>query len=129
MEEINNLKMETVREELKTRKAIAQNKRPSRLGNMGFGFGGEGRPQRVRGTAYSQRTPRMNEQSFGSIGMGDWSGSGLDASFGGGGFGSGMEGFGSGLDNMFGNIPKEKPRKGKSQGYQRSGLEDMFGVS
>ncbi len=99
-DEIKQLKLNTVREELKTRKQIAKTKRPSRF--SGFG-GGESRQP-----SYRRSSSHNDEGSFLFGGSNNKGGSFLD--------------FNSGPSlGMFGGGQEKKSRKN-----QRSGLEEMF---
>jgi hypothetical protein len=105
-EEIKQLKLNTVRDELKTRQRIAKQRRPSRFSGFGGGrFAGGG------GQSSGRRSRPSNDESGSFL-------------FGGGtSKGSGFLDFDSGLSlSMFGGGGQEKKR-GKNQ---KSGLEELF---
>lgn len=102
--EINQLRLDTMREELKTRKQLAKSKRPSRFG--GFG-GGEPRP------SYRRGSPRAPPES------GSWL---FSQPKGGGGF---MDmGSGPSLDFITG--ANSKPSRRKQDSGFGQGLTDLF---
>lgn len=102
--EIDQLRLDTVREELKTRKQLARSKRPSRFG--GFG-GGEPRPSYRRGS--SRAPPESGSFLFGPSSRG-------------GGF---MDmGEGPSLDFITGANSKSRGRR-QDSGFGQ-GLTDLF---
>lgn len=98
--EVKQLRLDTVREELKTRKTIAKQSRPSRF--SGFGGGQSSTPSYRRGSKIRQEEP-----SFLFGGGGKSTNSFLD--------------FGSGPSLSF--LTGESGKKSKNQ---KSGLEEMF---
>lgn len=105
-EEIQQLRLNTVREELKTRKVLAKNKRPSRFS---FGGGFQSAPPSYRKS--SSRAP----PSSGSWLLSENSGMG-DSFF-------SNQGSGPSLDFITGANSNQKGRRGKQE---KSGLESMF---
>lgn len=106
-EGIEQLELNTKREEYKTRMHIAKAKRPSKFGNLVFGS--QSPPQRSYGRS-SRQAPRENDS---------WLFSNDSHSS---GFGS--ESFGSGLNDMLGMGSSQNNSRKKK--YQKSGLEEMF---
>lgn len=103
-EEIRQLKLNTQREEYKTRLRRAKQARPSRFG--GLTGGGERQPSYRRSSRYRQQSD-----------------SGLFGGGGGSNFGGSFLDFGSGPSLSFLTGEGQRPRRSKNQ---KSGLEELF---